>query len=108
MKLPGLAIPEFEKLPAEGRASFLLRCDESEEMRRCRSQTQVMAKLCLLCVIVIPILLGKFVFHWSIELTVCSTVVLALSSFGAFFYFCMVWRIRIMRRQLITELKGLR
>jgi hypothetical protein len=49
MKLPGLAIPEFEKLPAEARTSFLLRCDESEEMRRCRSQTQLMAKLGLLC-----------------------------------------------------------
>ena len=106
MKLPGLAIPEIEKLPVNERESFLRRCDETEEMRRFRSRAQFLARAAMLCAAGIPILLGEFLFHWHWLISIGIGSVLTFSVLLAYPYLSMIWQAQMIRRLLMKELGG--
>ena len=106
MKLPGLSIriPEIDKLPASERESFLRRCDETQELRRFRSRAQFLARGGMLCAAGVPILLGEFMFHWHLAVTIAIGSVLTFAVVLAYPYLSMFWQLRIIRRLLMREL----
>jgi hypothetical protein len=106
MRITLPSIPEIEQLPADGRESFLRRCDETDEMRRFRSRSQFATKGGLLCTAGVPILLGEFVFHWHPAVSIGIGAVLTFAALFAFSYFRMLWQVRIIRQLVIRELRG--
>ena len=104
MKLPGLSIPELELLPASERESLLRRCDETDEVRRFRSRAQFLARTGMLCAAGIAILLGEFILHWRLAVTIAVGSVLTFAVILAYPYVSMVWQLRIIRRLLRREL----
>ena len=97
---------ELERLPASERESFLRRCDETEELRRHRSRAQFYARAGMLCAAGIPILLGEFVLHWHLVITIMIGSVLTFAVILAYPYVSMFWQLRIIRRLLIDKLRG--
>ena len=99
-------LPELEKLPADQRESFLRRCDETAEMRRFRSRAQFFRQALVLCAAAIPILLGEFVFHWHMALSLGISIPLTFVAVIGSMYLCVWWQRRLIRQLLIIELGG--
>ena len=106
MRVPTL--PELEKLPADQRESFFRRCDETVEMQRFRSRAQLFRQALVLCAAAIPILLGEFVFHWHMALSLCISIPLTFVAILGSMYLCIWWQTHIYRQLLIAELGGRR
>jgi hypothetical protein len=103
MKLPGLSIPELERLPAAEREGFLRHCDETEEMRRFRSRAQFLARAGMLCAIGVAILFGEL-FHWHLAVTITIGSILTFAVILAYPFISTVWQLRLIRRLLMREL----
>jgi hypothetical protein len=104
MKLPGLTIPEIEKLPPSERESLLRRFDETDQLRRFRSRAQLLGRAGMLCAAGVPILLSEFKFHWHPAVTIVIVSFLAFGVMLTYPYVSMLWQLRIIRRLLRRDL----
>ena|SRR5947199_10840376 len=105
MRIPGLYIPEFERLPVEQWAAFSHRCNQSEEMRRfrVRSGTSTSVASFLSCVLAFWFAESalRFQFGGCIAFTVPFGVLALLSVM----YLRLVWQTQITRALLRRQLQ---
>ena len=106
MRIPGVYIPEFARLPPEDRKSLIRRCEDSDEMRRLYARIKLMTWISVPCAVALSVLLGMFLFHWTRDLVLALASFLGLSCFAVTRFALFMGKVQVIRQEVTKESGG--
>src|SRR2546428_2825484 len=103
MKIPGVYIPEFARLPPEDRKSLIRRCEDSDGMRRLYARIKLMTWISVPSAVALTVLSGVFLFHWTQDLVVALASFLGMGCFAATRFLLFMGKVQLIRQEMTKE-----
>lgn len=108
MKIPGVYIPEFARLPPEDRKKIIRRCEDSNEMHRLHARIRLMTWISVPSAVAVTVLSGMFLFHWTHDLVVALASFLGMACFAASRLLLLMRKVQLIRQEATKNPGGSR